>query len=359
MERKTNNFGFLRLLFAILVILAHSPELIDGNRTRELLTRIFGTVSFGTIGVDGFFLISGYLITKSFLQSESTFEYLLKRVLRIYPGYIIAFLFCLLVVGPFAGGHLSDLSITSTLGHMLTLKAPQLEGAFEGTSYPSLNGSMWTIAYEFRCYLLVLALGVAGLFSKRPFILVGSVVALSLSVIPISVFAHPPQWMLGLLGYPEYTLRLTGIFGCGALFYLYRDRIQYNWKIALAAGCGMAILLFSQTMAEIGLAIFGGYVLFWFAFNFKSPVLASVGQKMDLSYGVYLYAFPVQKLLIWAYPGISPWSVFAVATVISGLFAWASWRLIEKPFLNLKTAFVQEPAVARPEVSLSAAGNCT
>src|SRR3982074_3309146 len=89
--RQANNFGFLRLLFATLVILAHSPELVDGNRSREILTRIFGTMPLGEVAVDGFFLISGYLILQSLVNSKSYFEYLSKRVLRIYPGYIVAF----------------------------------------------------------------------------------------------------------------------------------------------------------------------------------------------------------------------------------------------------------------------------
>ena len=87
-ERK-NNFGFLRLLFATMVVVSHSPELLDGNRSREILTRLFGTMSFGEVGVHGFFIISGYLITKSFVESRSTGSYLTKRFLRIFPGYLV------------------------------------------------------------------------------------------------------------------------------------------------------------------------------------------------------------------------------------------------------------------------------
>src|ERR1700722_9985256 len=90
-QARANNFSILRMLFATLVILSHSYELIDGNRSREMLTHIFGTISFGILAVDGFFIVSGYLITKSYLSS-APMNYLCKRILRIYPGFIIAFI---------------------------------------------------------------------------------------------------------------------------------------------------------------------------------------------------------------------------------------------------------------------------
>ena len=158
-RRSPNNFGALRLLFAVLVILSHSPELVDGNRSREILTRIFGTLSFGEFGVDGFFLISGYLITKSFQDSGSAGGYLLKRVLRIYPGYVVAYLLCIFALGPFVGGQIAELSGARVLREIISLSKPGMQGVFPGMPYPSLNSSMWTIAYEFRCYLLVLAAG--------------------------------------------------------------------------------------------------------------------------------------------------------------------------------------------------------
>jgi peptidoglycan/LPS O-acetylase OafA/YrhL len=153
-----NNFGLLRLCFAFLVIVSHSFELIDGNRSREPLTRLFGTISFGELAVDGFFLLSGYLIVQSFDRSDSMATYLRKRVLRIYPGYIVAYLACLLLVAPFSG---ADMSALQGLGgvkaffHLLKLGMPVLPNAFAGQPYPALNGSMWTIAYEFRCYLVL------------------------------------------------------------------------------------------------------------------------------------------------------------------------------------------------------------
>src|SRR5258708_24195014 len=97
MDRK-NNFGFLRLLLATLVIVSHSAEIIDGNRSREVLTNLFGILTCGELSVDACFLISGYLIVQSFEASHSIGKYLEKRVRRICPGFLMAFFICIVVV---------------------------------------------------------------------------------------------------------------------------------------------------------------------------------------------------------------------------------------------------------------------
>jgi peptidoglycan/LPS O-acetylase OafA/YrhL len=343
--RSSNNFGALRLLFAVLVILAHSSELIDENRSREILTRVFGTLSFGELGVDGFFLISGYLITKSFLDSGTVAEYVLKRVLRIHPGYIVAYLLCVVVLGPLVGGQLAGQSVVQILLDIVFLQPPGMEGVFAGSPDPRLDDPMWTIAYEFRCYMFVVAAGIVGLLSRRLSLafLIGALLALSAT--HTRIFWRFPHGLIPYIGAPMVTARFVGVFGCGALFYLYRDRIRYDWRLAALAACGLSVLMFSPILAEAALATLGGYLLFWFAFNVKSPRLAAVGRRVDISYGVYLYAWPVQKSLIWWVSGISPWLVFIEGTAISSLLAFGSWWLVEKPFLNLKSAIV--PVVRR------------
>jgi peptidoglycan/LPS O-acetylase OafA/YrhL len=81
-SRHHNNCNLVRLIFAGLVVVSHSPVLADGNDLREPLLRLFGRMSFGDVSVDGFFLVSGYLITKSFARQPGVFGYLMKRVAR-------------------------------------------------------------------------------------------------------------------------------------------------------------------------------------------------------------------------------------------------------------------------------------
>jgi peptidoglycan/LPS O-acetylase OafA/YrhL len=336
-SRQANNFGFLRLLFATLVILSHSPELVDGNQSREILTRLFGTVSFGVLAVDGFFLISGYLITQSLVNSRSYLEYLSKRVLRIYPGYIVAFAISLLIGGMAGGSISSPFQVLRQVAHAFSLHTPRLDGAFIGIPYPTLNGPMWTVAYEFRCYLFVMLLGTLGVLRSRLAYLVMTI-ALLVGMFSQRGFALP-HLLESAVGSVQPGVRFCAIFCCGGIFFLFRDRISYTRKAAVIASAALLPAMFAHRFAEIALVTLGGYLLFWFAFEVKSSRLSRIGNGVDLSYGVYLYAWPIQSLLIWHYNHISPWLVFFITTMTAGVIAYASWTLIEQPFLSLKRLF--------------------
>lgn len=169
---RQNAFGVLRLLFAALVIVAHTPELVDGNPSRELLHRIFETMSFGGFAVNCFFLVSGYLITASWLKQPDILLYLRKRCARIVPAFVVCSAFCVFVVAPLAGA--TSLALATNLELLVQLRPPFAEGVFAGTPYPGLNGAAWTIAYEFRCYLLAMLLGLLG-FYRRPALVAGLV----------------------------------------------------------------------------------------------------------------------------------------------------------------------------------------
>lgn len=350
--RHANNFGFLRLLFATLVILSHCPEMIDGNRSREILTRIFGTMSLGTAAVDGFFLISGYLILQSLTSSRSYFEYLCKRVLRIYPGYIVAFVISL-GIGSLGGGRIADpVQIPLDVMRALSLHTPQLDGAFAGNPFAIVNGSMWTVSYEFRCYLLVMLLGAFGVLRSR-LVYVSLTAALLLSVLGGLDFRWSPT-VVAALGQAKLSEQFAFAFLVGGAFHLFRDKIVYTPRAALFALTALILLMFSPVFAETALVIFGGYALFYLALKFNSAWLSRIGSKVDLSYGIYLYAWPIQNLLIWHYRQISPWLLFALSASIASTCAYASWTFIESPALKLKWRYFRQVPDQRKAAVVSA-----
>ena len=233
-----NAFGFLRLFFASLVIVSHTPELVDGDRHREPLEMATGIMSLGDLAVDGFFIISGYLIVGSYLKRPEIIDYFLRRVARIFPAFIVASLLCVLIVAPIAGASLTDLRASAgfSLVRPLLLQEPWVANTFADNANTQLNGPMWTIAYEFRCYLLVIVLGLCGALRSWRFVLGLAVMLLGLSALtPQAAF----DWFDGLTPFSEELigdaqpgLRLTGMFLMGAVFFLKRGEIELSPKFA-------------------------------------------------------------------------------------------------------------------------------
>jgi peptidoglycan/LPS O-acetylase OafA/YrhL len=338
---RRNNFGLLRLIFAMSVLVSHSIELVDGNRSREPLTCIFGTLSLGDFGVDGFFLVSGYLIAQSFENSVSLLSYLWKRVLRIYPAFVVAFVLSILVVGPLSGADMNALRGTGWMRQILQMSLlglPLLPHAFADLHYPSLNGAMWTIPYEFSCYLMIGILGLPGLLRRR-WIVGFAAVALSL----VAVFFHIGSGAFTLpsnfAGGPNEVTRFASLFLCGTAFYLFRDSIPYRNDLAGIAAIALVASLFNHASEELAVRTLGGYLIFWFAFLKDTPRLNRINNATDISYGTYLYAWPIQSLLIEFVPGITPLPVVILTTVSAAALAYLSWRLVEKPCLSLRSIF--------------------
>ena len=330
---RANNVGLLRMILALLVIISHSPELIDGNRSREILTRIFGTLSLGEVGVDGFFLLSGYLIAKSFQRSPTVLGYLVKRILRIYPGYVAAFLISVLLVGPLAGAARISLgALFAQIQQMALLQRPMAAGVFPGLPYAELNGSLWTIAYEFRCYLLVLIAGVFGLLNRRWVCLV---LVAAMAVLWLTKLSLGTDILSQVTGNLNLLLRFSMVFGCGVLFYLFADRVRYTRGGAIAAACVLIPAMFLPRIAELGLVTAGGYLMFWLAFHARPTIYSRFSDRTDLSYGTYLYAWPIQSLLIYYIHGISPWLVALITIPGAVALAALSWHWVERPFMRL------------------------
>lgn len=334
-----NNFNLLRLIFAILVIFSHSFELIEGNRNNEILTKIFHTISFGDLSVDGFFLLSGYLIVKSWNTNSNIWQFLKKRILRIYPGFIAASLVCAFIVGPLgseSNQYYLHFEISGFLKNLLLLNRPFIPSVFLGQPYSEVNGSMWSIFPEFRCYLAVMVLGVLGLIQKRNLWLVFTIIFYLLLI--IQKLCYKFDYNIFFFSYKFLYLNLNTFFLTGGCFYLYRNRIQFDKIAASIAFIVLLIGTFSRFGADLVLGTAGGYLLFYFALK-PTHTLVKFNKIPDLSYGVYLYGWPVQKLLLWFFPIFSPYILFFISVFGCLILGALSWYAIEKPLMKLKKEF--------------------
>lgn len=345
-----NAFGFLRLVFASLVIVSHIPQLIDGNASREPIFALTGTVGFGGLSVNGFFLISGYLVVASFCSQPTIMAYLSRRIARILPGFAVASLFCVLIVAPLSGASWDAIagSWKSLIFGLFKLHEPVIPGTFAGTPYPALNGSMWTIIHEFRAYLLVIVLGMLGLYRWRiavPVLAAGMLLAFEI----VAGFIDAPllRTAIGVLvpmGDPSNALRLTGIFLVGSSFYLYRESIPLRPLFAVIAAATLVPLLFFAPLAEPAFAVLGAYIIFTIGFGITRGPLARINNANDISYGVYLYAWPVGKLLLWYWPTMPIALCILVNWLIACALGWVSWHLVEKPAM---AGFARKRAAAQ------------
>jgi peptidoglycan/LPS O-acetylase OafA/YrhL len=352
-----NNFGVLRLLLAYAVIISHAPQMIDGTFKREPLVALGANITLGTLAVDGFFIISGYLIASSYLSSNSLSAFLKSRIARIYPGFIAASLICIFIVAPLSGAALARLSghdwIVS-LAKLLFLVQPDVPGAFHGIPIPALNGSMWTIRNEFRCYLLVALLGASGLLRNRRAIL-GLTVLLFAAAIAI-FYLRPviaPGWthkfVFAVIGDPSVAFILSAVFMGGVCFRAFREQIKFNGVMAAMLAIVWLIALLTSPLIEAITGVIGPYLILWLALAFKSTILQNINNRYDFSYGTYLYAWPIASLIVLACQHrffLSPF-VLDLFTVILATAAGAlSWYLIEKPALALLRRRPSPPAGA-------------
>lgn len=315
-----------------MVIISHAPELQDGDRGNEILSRIFGTLSFGEMAVDSFFILSGFLIVKSWQGRPDMIAFLTSRILRIYPGFIAASLLCAFAIGPVfsLGCYFNEFWFYGFIIGLAKLQLVVVPSAFPDTPYPSLNGSMWTIPYEFKCYLFVLLCGLTGVLNRRH-------IFLSLFMVCTVGYAISRTEVI-YIPFDIY-IRLAMVFTAGGCFYLYRNRIPWKLEVAWIALFLFFVLMFSKSFAEPALCIFWGYAIIYYANT--GTTLLGFNRFPDISYGVYLYAWPINKIILWYFPTMNVYALMFSVFVVSVFAGAISWYVVEKPFMRLKKRFRQ------------------
>lgn len=342
---RNNNFDILHLLCALLVIVSHSYALI-GLRESEPLLRLTGSMIASDIGLCGFFTISGYFILNSLVTSKNIFSYLGKRCLRIFPALAV----CLVVVVAACsryytgdGSYWGQRETYSFLWNNLALYPIQwtIPGVFEDNFMATVNGSLWTLAPQFTLYLLIIALFFVR--KHRPVIVGLAVMALALCLTKNIVFAHKfAHTDICYMGVNSFA-RFAQFFATGMLLQTRQCvRTDKARLISIGVCLSMSIVLLvarsNVHSVEIQLLVMlcVSVIFIMIGEMYWQPVSDVFKRVGDLSYGVYIYSFPIQQMIIVSIPGIAPRTIMALTIVIVLPVAFASWRIIEKPMLSLK-----------------------
>ena len=343
------------------VILCHSWPL-TGRRVafepaRQLLSDVW---------VDGFFAISGFLITWSWFRHPRLREFFVARGLRILPGFWVCLAVIAFVIAPISvavqGGSARGLlqsfePIRYLVSNSAVLMAKiDVGGTPRGVPFAGQwNGSLWTLTFELLCYIAVAALGVASLLSRR-WILPGLfILALwwSVSLGPTSGVFDKPQGAghavdpaAAALFMEQSAARFAVMFLAGALLYQFRSKIPAAWS--LVAG-GVLIVLVASLLPNYRMV---GAIPLAYAIIVSGALMRHdwLDLRTDLSYGVYIYAWPMQQLLvICGLAFLNPFVFAIVATIATLPLAALSWFVVEKPSLALKSRLLRKKGIPPAE----------
>jgi peptidoglycan/LPS O-acetylase OafA/YrhL len=354
--RSVNNFDLLRLVGATLVIVAHSLELTHSTGTPVM----FLHEPWGEAGVVVFFSVSGFLVARSWAYDPKPLSFAMKRALRLMPALVVSLLLTALVLGPLTTtlslrAYLED---PGTKAYVIDNSSFQtnvfLPGVFAHTSLKGVvNASLWTLPLELKAYCLVLALGLLGLFGRRRLLMPLLVIFFALltvgavrSAIPLGnrvvatmadVQAPPSVVAEARAGVFDEHAQLFAAFAIGASLFALARWVPLRWGVAgaLVVAWAAAAATGDARAVPIATAVLLPYVVLLLAY--RTSHLVRLPRRLgDYSYGLYIFAFPVQQAVVqWLAPS-SGWVTFALATPIVLALAVASWHLVEAPALTLK-----------------------
>jgi len=335
-ESHVNNLNLIRFLAAISVIFSHSYPLSLGASAGEPLQKDFGFTT-GELAVDIFFIISGFLITQSATFREDWRSFAKSRILRIYPALLLVVITCTFIIGPLYTGltfadYMTDLRTYSYFIKDSILisgfkSAPPF--VFENNPLPlGMNGSLWTLPWELKMYLLLGFLA----YVIRRYLTVGIFFIASISslVFAFATLNHTTDEISPFF-------RFATFFFLGASAFLLKDRISITFKIALPIIAIFVLLFFiNKTLLSTFYIIALPYTVLYLAYT-SHRITLYFNKLGDYSYGLYIWAFPIQQMLAYHFIGIKPLEMFVYTVLLTLPVAILSYHYLEKKALKLKT----------------------
>ncbi len=352
-DPRANTLNFVRLLLAASVVVWHAYPLHGREFPWPWAAQLAGNA-----GVDGFFAISGFLLAGSWLHKPHLLTYAANRALRILPAFWVCLVvvaagfapLSLLIQGQDPAAVLSGphSAFAYVLGNAdLSIGIHDVAGTPAGVPFDGVwNGSLWTLRWEALAYVGLAVLGLLGVLRRRRLVL-ALLVGLWLVGVGLALGVVPDGYWV------SNGARLGLMFVAGAAVQLYADRLPASrWAAAGAA----ALVLVSPVLVDY--RVLGGpalaYLVIWLGGAVRSPRLRLADR--DISYGLYIYAFPVQQTLVLLGTAALPPLVAALLALVATVpLAAASWVLVERPALRLKSRLPWSRRPARPGTPVAAA----
>jgi peptidoglycan/LPS O-acetylase OafA/YrhL len=307
------------MIAASAVVVSHSyPLALGGDATQPL--EAFTGLTLGTMAVKAFFAISGFFILMSFERRKDNIDFIKARVFRIVPALFVVTFLTAFVVGPLltvAESYFRDWHVWAYPVRAVTLWywVDRLPGLFLSNPYPEkVNGALWSLFFEVSCYAILFTAGVVGLLKRRWWPLLYA-----------AVFPFLPPLSAGV----------SLPFAIGMLAF------QHRW---LCNGLPATIFLVLALTFETNEALWGAAVAFlvlWLGF-LRANLLERYNKLGDYSYGVYVYGFVLQQVIVSSLPGLTPVQLMALSLPAAIVCGAASWSFVEKPFMRLRKVGLTE-----------------
>lgn len=336
-----NNLTALRWFAACLVLYGHAHAFL--GLPEVLFMQI---VPMGLLGVYIFFAISGYLVAQSWSRDPHVLRFMAKRALRIFPGLVVCTLLSVLVLGPLltsldANAYWQNEHTLGYLSNIALYISYHLPGVFANNAWPhAVNGSLWSLPVEFFMYLLLALIGLVGALvqaalnmQRATAWLVGGMSLLFIAL--AALWALPTQEAMVV-----YRTDLRHIPMCGVYFMVGASLYCFQWEkhftlsnVLLALVAWLSLSHRTQWFAMASWLVLPFVVM---AFGLaRHPWLGRMHTR-DYSYGIYIYAFPVQQTVASFWPQM-PLPAYLLSTfVITVALAATSWHFVEKPALKYK-----------------------